>query len=114
LTNEIEKYGSGFIRVRKAITDYPTMKFEYSDTGYGFLTRLSYTEQKISTTVETTVETILNLIKQNPEITQNELVAKLGLTRRGVELHIKSQKDKGLIVRIGSSRGPGGYWKTID
>jgi predicted transcriptional regulator len=63
----------------------------------------SYTEQKICSTAETTVETILNLIKRNPGLTQNELVGKLGLTRRGVELHIKSLKDKGLIARIGPS-----------
>jgi hypothetical protein len=27
LTRDIEKYGSGYWRVRKAIADYPTMKF---------------------------------------------------------------------------------------
>jgi ATP-dependent DNA helicase RecG len=38
LTNEIEKYGSGFIRIRKAIADYPTMKFRYQNLGHGFMT----------------------------------------------------------------------------
>ena len=49
LTNDIEKYGSGFIRVRKAIENYPTMKFEFRESGDGFISEFSYTEQKIST-----------------------------------------------------------------
>ena len=35
LTNDIEKYGSGYIRVRKEITNYPTMQFEYEEIGEG-------------------------------------------------------------------------------
>ena len=27
LTNDIEEYGSGFIRIRRFIADYPTMEF---------------------------------------------------------------------------------------
>ena len=103
--------------MRDAIADYPTMKFEYSDLGHGFLTQFSYTEQKISTnhpTVETTVETLLDLIKQNPKITQAELMNKLSLTRRGVEWQMKSLKNKGLIVRVGATRGSGGYWKLNE
>ena len=40
LTKEIEKYGSGFIRIRKAISYYPTMKFEYKEIANGFLAEL--------------------------------------------------------------------------
>ncbi len=49
LTKDIEKYGSGFIRIRKAICDYPTMKFEYKEIANGFLAELNYSIQKIST-----------------------------------------------------------------
>jgi ATP-dependent DNA helicase RecG len=128
-TNEIEKYGSGFIRIRKAIAAYPTMKFEYRNMNHGFLAGFSYVLQKISmnqttvettvdttvdTTVETTVETLLQLIRLNPEITQNELMIKLKLSRRGVEWHIKNLKDKGVLERYGSQRGKGGYWVIPD
>lgn len=83
LTNDIDKYGSGFIRIRKAIAEYPTMKFSFSNSGHGFLTEFSYENQKITnqkTTVETTVETILKLIENNPSITQQQLIEKLNLT----------------------------------
>ena len=48
LTHDIEKYGSGFIRIRQAIANYPTMKFDFHELGDGFVSEFSYTEQKIS------------------------------------------------------------------
>ncbi len=80
------------------------------------MTEFSYENQKISnqkTTVETTVERILKLIENNPSITQQQLIEKLNLTRRGVEWNIKKLKEKGLIIRRGPSRGEGGYWEVF-
>ena len=48
LTKDIEKYGSGFFRIRKNISDYPTMTFEYENTSHGFLSELKYITQKTS------------------------------------------------------------------
>ena len=48
LTKDIEKYGSGFIRVREAVKQYATMKFDYEENGDGFFVTLSYSEQKIT------------------------------------------------------------------
>jgi len=63
--------------------------------------------------VETTVERILKLIENNPSITQQQLIEKLNLTRRGVEWNIKKLKEKGLIIRRGPTRGEGGYWEVF-
>lgn len=49
LTNDIEKYGSGFIRIRQAIASYPTMKYDFYVMGNGCFSELSYERQKIST-----------------------------------------------------------------
>jgi len=49
LTHDIEKYGSGFIRIRQAIANYPTMKFIFRELNNGFVAEFSYTKQKIST-----------------------------------------------------------------
>ncbi len=62
-------------------------------------------------TVEKTVVKILALIKDNPKITQKELMDQTGLTRRGIEWNIKKLKEEGLIHRVGSARN--GYWKLI-
>ena len=50
LTRDIEKYGSGYIRVRKEITAYPTMRFEYEECGDGYMVSLDYTVQRTTIT----------------------------------------------------------------
>ncbi|MEK6926861.1 MAG: winged helix-turn-helix transcriptional regulator [Nanoarchaeota archaeon] len=62
-------------------------------------------------TVEKTVEKILQLIKDNSRVTQEELSVKTGLTRRGIEWNINKLKEEGLIKRIGSDRE--GYWEIM-
>jgi len=52
LTKDIEKYGSGFIRIRKEIREYNTMTFDYREMGDGFLVEMKYENQKISTKTE--------------------------------------------------------------
>src|SRR5262249_25113025 len=42
LTKDIEKYGTGFLRIREAVRDYPTMEFSYQEQGNGFMTELAY------------------------------------------------------------------------
>jgi ATP-dependent DNA helicase RecG len=51
LTADIEKYGSGFLRIRDAISLYPTMKIEFKEIGDGFMVTISYTKQKTSTDI---------------------------------------------------------------
>lgn len=116
LTNDIEKYGSGFSRIRKAIAEYPTMKFSFQNLGHGFLTSFSYDVQKISLTNENVVENVveketllLPLIQGNKKISAQEIAIKLNLTSRTIQRYLKVLQNKGLIVRIGSSKG--GYWK---
>ncbi len=64
-----------------------------------------------NSTKETTEEKIINLIKMNPNITQNEMAEKLGLTRDGISYNIKNLKYKKIIKRIGSHKT--GTWKII-
>ena len=46
LTGDIEKYGSGFVRIREEIKTYPTMKFDFEEVPNGFLVTLHYAQQK--------------------------------------------------------------------
>ena len=59
-----------------------------------------------------TVERILDAIKNNPKITQNELAEIAGLTRRGIEWNLAKLKEKGIIKRIGPAKG--GYWEVVE
>ena len=60
------------------------------------------------TTQETTQEKILNLIKNNPEITQTQMAEALGLTRDGISYNIKQLKENDVIDRIGPTKN--GKW----
>ena len=81
----------------------PPIKFEFDK----FFT-VTFKRPK---TVEKTVEKILDAIKSNPKITQNELAEIAGLTRRGIEWNLAKLKEKGIIKRIGPAKG--GYWEVI-
>ncbi len=67
-------------------------------------------QKTVEITVEITVEKILALIKENPQITQKKFMIKTGLTRRGVEWNLKKLKDAGRIRRIGPDKG--GHWEV--
>ena len=58
------------------------------------------------------MERILDAIKNNPKITQNELAEIAGLTRRGIEWNLAKLKEKGIIKRIGPAKG--GYWEVVE
>jgi ATP-dependent DNA helicase RecG len=58
LTGDIEKYGSGYIRIREEIKSYPTMKFEYKESGNGYLVTISYTSPKAPSTDSSKQRTI--------------------------------------------------------
>jgi len=66
------------------------------------------TDLLMSTTQETTQEKLISLIKENPNITQEQLAVKLGLTRDGISYNIKKLREQGKIVRIGSTKS--GTW----
>jgi ATP-dependent DNA helicase RecG len=70
---------------------------------------------EVKTTLKTTQKTtqkITALIRQNPEITRQELAMELGITDSGVKYHLKKMQDKGLLCRVGPDRG--GHWEVVD
>ena len=54
---------------------------------------------------------IIKAIKNNKDITKEELVVEIGITKDGIKYHIKKLSDEGIISYIGTSRN--GYWKII-
>ena len=66
------------------------------------------TDLLMSTTQETTQEKLISLIKENPNITQEQLAVKLGLTRDGISYNIKKLREQGKIERKGSTKS--GTW----
>ncbi|MDO9037540.1 MAG: putative DNA binding domain-containing protein [Lutibacter sp.] len=123
LTGDIEKYGSGFIRIRKELKEYPTMKMEFSEIPNGFLASLSYTKQKTSLVHDNVTEdvtedvtdnrrnAIVELIKKNNKITTTEIANEMGVVRRTIARDIELLKRSGVIVRVGSDKH--GFWEAV-
>ena len=54
----------------------------------------------------------MDMILENPEITQTTMAEKLDITPRAVKKNIKELVDKGLVEREGPARK--GYWKIKE
>lgn len=72
--------------------------------------------KRIKNVVENVVEilntqekNILNVIAENPKITQKQMAEQLKITTRQISRILKDLKEKKIIERIGSDRK--GYWK---
>ncbi len=125
LTKDIEKYGSGFIRIRKEIKEYPSMKFDYRELGNGFLVEVKYEKQKVSTKTEPDVvggvvggvidrrlNKILELIKGNKDISASQIAIALNISSRTVQRDIDRLKKQKRIIRVGPEKG--GHWEIIE
>lgn len=119
LTKDIEKYGSGFTRIRKEIKDYPTMEFLYENRNYGFFTELKYVEQriKINSIKELGKELnenqlmMIKLIAKNRSITIEELTKSIRVSSTAIENNIAKLKQKGILKRVGGRKS--GYWEIV-
>lgn len=124
LTKDIEKYGSGYRRIREHISSYPTMYFDFEENSGGFLTKIGYKAQKIFDKTEAVGKNvgkavgknvgkeIIFLLKESPEITIPEISKSLHVTERTIERHISKLKDENRIKRIGSRKT--GHWQIIE
>ncbi len=63
-------------------------------------------------TVNGTVNGTVKLIKENPQITLDELAEAIGKSRRTVARQIKQLQEEGVIRRVGSDKT--GYWEVIN
>ena len=66
----------------------------------------------VGNTVGKTVGKLYELLKENPQITREELAVITGLSIRGVEYNLNKLKQDGLIKRIGPAKG--GYWEITN
>ena len=60
---------------------------------------------------EKSSEKILKLIAGEPQITIAEIALRVGISSRGVEKHLKTLREAGLLRRVGADKG--GYWEIV-
>ncbi len=120
LTSAIEKYGSGFIRIRKALQEYPEIDFEIKEFAGGvmvtFVQRIGVSggvnggvSGGVSGGVTPEAEGLLKLIHSKPGIKTTELVSLTAKPQRTVERWLKQLKDSQRIEFRGAPK-TGGYY----
>lgn len=67
---------------------------------------------KVTVKVTLNQKKILEVIKNNPQITQEELANVIGLTRKSINSNMKKLQENGLLKRIGADKN--GYWQVAE
>ena len=66
----------------------------------------------VNGTVNDTQKNILRAIEKNPNITYDDLVDKIDISRRTIIRQMDDLKKKGIVKRVGSAKG--GHWEIIE
>ena len=66
----------------------------------------------LNETVNETVNPIIKYLKENPEISYEQLAEKMGKSRVTISRKISELKKAGIIKRIGADKN--GYWQIVD
>ena len=130
---QIEAWGRGIQRIfgacKEAGTPVPKIEWDGGDLWFEFPYSRKYLDEVSAavgqegglgaasgnttpiTTPITTPNRILALIQSDSRISQQELAAKLGITRDGVKYHLKKLREKGRLSHTGPTRG--GVWEVL-
>lgn len=141
LAGDIEKYGTGYTRIRNEIKDYPTMSFEFEEMANAWLVTLSYEKQHISSKSNASVsitdeihrkltERQRLIIEQlqkksgldtvndtandtvNDTVNAKKLSELLGVSLSTVKRELYALQNLGLIRHTGSDKT--GYWEIVQ
>ena len=123
---EVEAWGQGIERIQTYCADYGCPVPEWRFDGAGIWT-IFYNKPNTNTaeksseknvkkssqkTTQKTTQKIIELIKDNQNISIEEMADKCGLTRDGIKYQIKKLKQEGILRRIGPDKG--GHWEIIQ
>jgi ATP-dependent DNA helicase RecG len=116
LTKNIEKYGSGFIRIRKELETYPQIIFAVEEIGGGVLVTFGQGEgvnegvnEGVSEGVSGGVNRLYQSIMQKPGVRLPELSNNLHVPVKTLERWIKQLRDEKKVIFKGSAK-TGGYY----
>ena len=121
LSKSIEQFGSGFKRIN-SLCKSAGIKYSYESSNNGFkfiIYRPNFISDTKNVTYDVTYEIKLNstekyvlaILKENSEISRDEIARKTSKTIRTVQRALVSLTEKGYIKRIGAKRNS--TWKII-
>lgn len=68
--------------------------------------------QKVTVKVAKNQQKIIDTIKKNPYVTQEELADIVGIARKNIITNMKKLQDSGIIKRIGANKN--GHWQIEE
>jgi ATP-dependent DNA helicase RecG len=116
LTGDIEKYGTGFKRLREWLVESPNLDLNIHDLG-DFIRVEIFTRQSkikdnvVDNVVDKRLEFIIEIILKNNQLSAVQIAKKLDVSSRTVQRDLDKLKQEGKLKRIGSEKS--GYWKII-
>ena len=108
----VESLGSGIPRILRA---YGEDCFKFTDNFIritfpaSIQTDLTYGTESGP---ENTINRIINLIKNNPQITSRTIAIELNMARSGLIKHLNKLQESGVIRRVGPNKG--GHWEIVN
>ena len=106
LINAIEKYGSGFIRIRKTLQDYPEIDFEIKEFAGGVM--VTFAQRGGVSEGVSNESRLRQCIEQHPGLRSTALAKLLDTSPKNVERWLKALRDTDQIEFIGAPKS-GGY-----
>ena len=106
----VEELGSGIRKMFKYTPLYANGKEPIIEEQDVYRIEIPYIPTLQGSDADTT-QKIINLIRENPYVTTQEMADSIGIIRRTIAKHIRSLQDKGIIKRIGPDKG--GYWEVV-
>jgi len=105
----VEKIGSGISRINDAMKDAKLAKPVFITEG---IFTVVFNRVTVEETVEkTTMEKIIELIRNNSTITTKDIADSIGITAKGVEYQLAKMQEDKILIREGSKKS--GNWKLL-
>ena len=70
---------------------------------------VSWVKETNKETNKETINIILDIVKENPEVTVKRIAQYIGISESGVRYHINKMRKEGILEHIGSTKN--GSWK---
>ncbi len=120
LSGEVEKYGTGFVRIRERLAkEAPDLQLSFKDDSGAFWVNLGSNELRDDIgggasrkTSEKTSEKIHKMLSDNARLTIAELAKLCNVSTRSIERNLKKLQAGGRLRRVGADKG--GHWEVIQ
>ena len=120
LCKDVETFGSG-IRKIYSLCNAAGVEIHYMNTDTVFTIEFSRIDRnksplsgqmngQINGHISSLEQDVLGCLRENPRMTNAELIEKTGKSQRTITRALSTLKGKGLIVRVGSNKT--GYWQV--